>query len=1210
MIPDDSLYLYNLTLKQPSLPFKSVIGQFSGSKKEQQLVLISATVIEVHQPKPDTGKLHKLSLQPAFGIIQNADKLRLPGTQQDVLVLTSDSGNIIVAYYNKDTCKFEPRIQEPHSKNGLRRLTPGEFLSVSPNNGAIMIGALERTKFLYKVEMESSTGQIKLSSPLESKASGMLTLDLCALDTGYENPMWAAIEVDYNDYENKTYKPNESPLLLRYYEFDQGLNHIVQRKSKESLPPHANLLIPLPNHTGGVLIACDSYLIYEKGYGSDRLYLPLPIRKSSSTTSIVCSYLHVLKKTDFFILLQSSLGDLFKVTFDYNKNTEEVDSFSITYFDSIPVCNSMNILKSGFMFANVANDNKLFYQFENLGSENDSTTKSVSNIPKLEQSYRFSPQGLENLALVDILESLGPVVGSELMRKTEQNQLDTPALLAVLSSHSYLKSLSYGIPVSELVSSPLPMVPTSILTTKKMSTSVSHDYLVLSSTLKSQTLVLSIGEVVEDVSDSGFVADQHTILAQQVGTQSIIQVHTNGIRHVRHIIESDEIVDKKTTDWFPPAGITIVHASANQSQVLIGLSNRELCYFEIDPTDDQLAEYQERHEIGADLITAIAISNDASKMKSDYAIIGCADETIQVLSLKPNSVFEMLTLQALSSKCTSLLMIPQDASAAYIHIGMENGVYARVQMDSMTGKLRDTRLKYLGTKAVKLSTLNLPGSEKPGIMAISSLPWIGYLNNEDQFRFLPLIGSSVTSGLSFYSEDIGVESVVGISGSNMIIFTIGDEENGFNINDEFSVSLTKLRFQPRKHIRDEKSNSIIVIESEADTISPYNGDKEVDEDYYQAFGFDRSPGSWASCLQIVNYDTGEIGQTISFDDNECFLSICFADFNLEEFVVLASSLDLTKPSNATTHSLRVYKVKRLKAKALHLEFVHKTNVDGPVTAMTKFQSRLLVGIEKTLRLFDLGQKQLLRKSYTKVDFLRRPTKMSYIGGNMVIVSDSSESLSYLKYDTSSNQFILVCNDIMRRQITSFETLDLKTVIGGDKFGNIFVNRLPAMLASQLDNNVLLKYNEDINESVGSRFEKLCEFYLGDIPMSFSKGTFVVGGTESIIYSGLQGTVGILIPLATKLEAEFLTSLEVELRKYFSAEFDDVDKTKQGFNLLGKDQGKFRSYFNPSKNVVDGDYVERLYELSLSHRMKIAAALKRTPREIEKKLYDLRNRSAF
>ena len=45
-----------------------------------------------------------------------------------------------------------------------------------------------------------------------------------------------------------------------------------------------------------------------------------------------------------------------------------------------------------------------------------------------------------------------------------------------------------------------------------------------------------------------------------------------------------------------------------------------------------------------------------------------------------------------------------------------------------------------------------------------------------------------------------------------------------------------------------------------------------------------------------------------------------------------------------------------------LQLLHRTTVDGgPVLALAHFQGRLLVGIGKTLRLYEMGKRQLLRK---------------------------------------------------------------------------------------------------------------------------------------------------------------------------------------------------------------------------------------------------------
>lgn len=1213
---DESLYLYNLTLKHPSLAHKCIVGQFSAEKKTQEVVLATSTTIEIYRPNPETGKLKRLMVQNAFAIVQDIEKIRITGTQKDLLIITSDSGKIVVAEFEVESSKFVPIVQEPHSKNGLRRVTPGEYLCVDPDNRAVMIAAVERNKLVYKVEMENESGSLELSSPLESATKDTLTLNLCALDTNYENPVWAALEVNYLDYEDKSYDPTLSPILLNYYELDQSINHIVQKKSKPDLDPSANLLVPLPAPFGGVIVCCNSFLIYESAPGGSRKYLRLPRRRNSEDLIVTSFFVHKLKKNDFFILLQTSLGDLFKITVDTDKHSESIAKLYATYFDSIPICKSIVVLKSGFLFANTTDSNKLFYQFENLGETNDSTVSSVDEMLDLAPFKYFVPQGLKNLALVEVLESLSPLVDSSMLETYTPNFPDPLKQLVTLSSNPYMKTLTYGVPFSELVSSPVPISPTSIFTTKLSDKSVNDDYLVLSTSLSSKSMVLSIGEVVEEVNDSGFVLDQHTIAVQQIGKNSVVQIHPNGIRHICHSFdESGDIVDKKITNWFPPAGIVILHASANNEQVLIGLSNRDVCYFEIDPSDDQLTEYQERFEVPGGSITSLAIATNfvhENERKSKFAVIGSLDETIQVISLMEHNCLDVVTLQALSANSCSLLLMPMDKNTYFAHIGMVNGIYVRVNIDISSGKLGDTRLKYLGTQPVSLKSLALPNLKQSGILAISSRPWIGYFNNEFKFKLTPVIDLNILDGASFFSEDIGVESVVGIRKGELTIFTIGSEESeGFDLTNDFTVSLIKLRYAPRKQIKDTESKSFFVIESEFNVKSPYSKSTEVDADYFDIFGYEKEKNLWASCLQIVDLNESEVSQTYEFENNECLLSLCLAKFKDDEYLMVGTTKNLifSPPSNDGS-LIYTFKIKRNRSKIPEIELLHKTDVDLQPSSLCVFHDKMLVGMGGQLRLYEMGRKQLLRKSTSRFDFLRRVNKIHHLAGDIVVVGDSSESVSLMTFDHSKNQFNAFCNDTTKRQITSFELLDNRTVIAGDRFGNIFVNRIPRPVAEQIDNNVLLKFQEDSLGASSSRLIKICDFYVQDIVTSLQKGSFVVGGTESIIYTGIQGTVGLLLPLATNQEVELLITLENLLRDYFNDAFDDFDKTKNGPNLAGKEHIKFRGYYNSVKNVIDGDFIERFYELNQSAKIKIAGKLNRTPREVERKIYDLRNRAAF
>lgn len=110
------------------------------------------------------------------------------------------------------------------------------------------------------------------------------------------------------------------------------------------------------------------------------------------------------------------------------------------------------------------------------------------------------------------------------------------------------------------------------------------------------TLVLSIGETIEEVQDTGFLSSAPTIAVQQIGSDALLQVHPHGIRHVS--------ANRKVNEWRVPQGKTIVAATTNKRQVVVALSSAELVYFELD-LEGQLNEYQDRKAMGS---TVLALS--------------------------------------------------------------------------------------------------------------------------------------------------------------------------------------------------------------------------------------------------------------------------------------------------------------------------------------------------------------------------------------------------------------------------------------------------------------------------------------------------------------------------------------------------------------------------------------------------------------------------
>ncbi|KAI0248515.1 hypothetical protein BJV78DRAFT_1284773 [Lactifluus subvellereus] len=106
-------------------------------------------------------------------------------------------------------------------KSGARRIVPGQYLATNPKGRAVMIAAMEKSKLVNPSIVHHIVG----------------------IYVGFENPMFAALEVDYveADQDPTGEAAANAGKLLTYYELDLGLNHVV-RKWSEPTDPKANLL--------------------------------------------------------------------------------------------------------------------------------------------------------------------------------------------------------------------------------------------------------------------------------------------------------------------------------------------------------------------------------------------------------------------------------------------------------------------------------------------------------------------------------------------------------------------------------------------------------------------------------------------------------------------------------------------------------------------------------------------------------------------------------------------------------------------------------------------------------------------------------------------------------------------------------------------------------------------------------------------------------
>jgi len=642
--------MYSLTVQPPTATTQAILGQFTGTK-EQQIITASGSRLTLHRPDPSQGKIVTALSHDVFGIIRAIAAFRLAGSNKDYIIITSDSGRITIVEFLPAQNKFNRLHLETFGKSGVRRVIPGQYLAVDPKGRACLIASVEKNKLVYVLN-RNAQAELTISSPLEAHKAQTLVFAMCALDVGYANPVFAALEVDYGDSDQdptgQAYDEIEKTLV--YYELDLGLNHVV-RKWSDPVDRTATILFQVPGGTdgpSGVLVCGEDNITYRHS-NQEAFRVAIPRRRGATEDPkrkrvIVGGVMHKLKGAAgaFFFLLQTDDGDLFKVTIEMVENddgqpTGEVKRLKIKYFDTVPVATSLCILKSGFLFVASEFGNHQFYQFEKLGDDDEEIEFISDNFPTdPTEPYTpiyFHPRPAENLSLVESIDSMNPLMECKVANLTEE---DAPQIYSICGTgaRSTFRTLRHGLEVSEIVESELPGVPSAVWTTKLTRNDTYDAYIILSF---NGTLVLSIGETVEEVTDTGFLSSAPTLAVQQLGEDGLIQVHPKGIRHIR--------ADRRVNEWAAPQHRSIVAATTNERQVAVALSSGEIVYFEMD-SDGSLAEYDEKKEMSG-TVTCLSLGEvPEGRVRSQFLAVGCDDSTVRILSLDPDSTLENKSVQA------------------------------------------------------------------------------------------------------------------------------------------------------------------------------------------------------------------------------------------------------------------------------------------------------------------------------------------------------------------------------------------------------------------------------------------------------------------------------------------------------------------------------------------------------------------------------------
>lgn len=1114
-------------------------------------------MIEILCLDASTGKMVSIAMVNTFSMLRGMDKMRLAGQDKDLLVVGSDSGVMIVLEV-KDN-KFVRVFEEPFSRSGTRRTLPGQFVAADPAGRSIMIAALDRQKLVYPIR-KNDEDKYAATSPLEAHQPDTVCFDLCALETGFDNPLFAALEVDYTEGEEKNPIPASLDKLLVFYECDMGLN-VVRRKAEMVVDRSANHLLPLPCHPdgpGGVLV-CSQESITWWGLEQNKS-IPMPFE-----SGILVAHVVVKAKKLFFALLLNEQGDLFKVSVDWNE--AEVSGLRIRYFDSIGPCTSLAIFKQGFLFAGAETaPHHTLYQIQELGDQEDESEVS-------DRALVYQRRPLRNISSIDTLPNYAPLTDATVMNLGNE---ETPQVYTCQGRDgtASFNILRHGLQVSEIAVSPLPSNPTGIWTLKE-NLSVLYDALIVISFTDSTT-ILSIGESIEEVTDASFHLDKQTLGIGLMADDSFIQVHSGGMRMVR--------TGGKYIDYKVPMGTKVVNCVLNARQVVLYLESQILMYYELDLTGS-FREVQVSQPLPETILSMHIGPVPEGRQRTRFLAIGCSDDAVRVISLFPEDLLEPLSVQALTSLPTSVLLQEIDKTQ-FLFVGLSSGIYIRLAIDS-NGALTDPRSRQIGTSPIKLSSMiaETAQGQDAAIIAMCSRSWLNFSRQGKMMDMTSLFYEPFEHACGFRSEQFA-SAVVGTVGASLRIIAVDD------LDVAFSRHSIPLPLMCRKFFYQEGMNKFLLLEMEAGQ----------------------------SILQLLNPYDGSLTNLLRVGAGHTILSATFCTFHThleDRFLAVGLAKDFTMlPRRAQSCQIVLYQQSK---DTDELILVHVTDVEQIPSCMIAFDGRLLVGIGSILRLYDVGKKKMLRKCETRIQTHAVSIQSQ---GRRLYIADACESVHCVLYLPDDNRFFLFADDSLPRACTALLLLDHDTIAVADKFGSFAVLRIPAAISEDLDSDPSAsRLNErEVLQGAPNKLERVCEFHLGDTITSLSRCTLAEGARQVIFYCTVSGAFGVFLPLTTQSSTIFFQNLELSLRNpgnpitLITSKYTAIDAQIGRTAVLfptARDHLRFRSHFVPVKGVIDGDLCELFGTLVPEDwRKDIAVGIERDEDEILKRIQDQRLLACF
>ncbi|KAK3779901.1 hypothetical protein RRG08_054155, partial [Elysia crispata] len=255
-----------------------------------------------------------------------------------------------------------------------------------------------------------------------------------------------------------------------------------------------------------------------------------------------------------------------------------------------------------------------------------------------------------------------------------------------------------------------------------------------------------------------------------------------------------------------------------------------------------------------------------------------------------------------------------------------------------------------------------------------------------------------------------------------------------------------------------------------------------------------------------------------------------------------------------------------------LTMVAEKEIKGAAYSMVSFNTKLLVSVNSTVRLFEWTSDKELRLECSHFNNLLALYLKSK--GDFVLVADIMRSITLLSYKPLQDAFEEIARDGNVKWMSAVEILDDDNFLGGDISHNLFVCQ---------------KDSAATTDEERSQMQEVGLYHLGEMINVFRHGSLVMHhageNTTPLQGSVLFGTVNGAVGMVAQLPQEFYTFLH-EIQNRLNKVIKSVGKIEHSF---------WRSFYTDQKcdhslGFIDGDLLESFLDLSRDKMQEVVAGL--------------------